>query len=381
MFPAAPVQALDVVFNVDSGAAADLQQNLKQALGPLITALQGTSLHIGVVTSDLGSSGGRSVGTVGQGGCAGFGDGGLFKGSFALLSGSFLTSDPPNYDGAMQPVLGQMLSVGATGCGYEQPFATTRIALDVNAGFLRDDASLAIVILTDEDDCSLDPGLLEPSIKLGPLASFRCTTQGVVCDQPLDVIGPKTNCRPNKASTLVEDPQITRRALASIKPRSELLTVSAIVGNPTQFAVEGRVINGMDQLRLVPSCSWQSPTGANVADPPVRIASLVHAYQSRGALESACNPDLRPAVTRIATTIKRSLGIACVEVAADRICTARDVAGTVVKDLSPCPAVGDCFEIVADPVACSETRAHHRVSVDRKTTPEPGTRTELYCEE
>lgn len=53
-----------------------------------------------------------------------------------------------------------LAQVGTSGPGYEMPLLTTRMALvdrmndGTNAGFLRDDALLAIVILTDEDDCS-----------------------------------------------------------------------------------------------------------------------------------------------------------------------------------------------------------------------------------
>ena len=49
--------------------------------------------------------------------------------------------------------------VGTSGSGKEQEFRAARLALtdrlaDTNQGFLRDGARLAIIILTDEDDCS-----------------------------------------------------------------------------------------------------------------------------------------------------------------------------------------------------------------------------------
>jgi hypothetical protein len=48
--------------------------------------------------------------------------------------------------------------VGINGCGYERGLAPMRVALDnlagsYNQGFLRKDATLAVVIITDEDDC------------------------------------------------------------------------------------------------------------------------------------------------------------------------------------------------------------------------------------
>lgn len=53
-----------------------------------------------------------------------------------------------------------LAKVGTSGPGIEMPLETTKLALNdrmadgTNAGFLRDDALLAVVILTDEDDCS-----------------------------------------------------------------------------------------------------------------------------------------------------------------------------------------------------------------------------------
>lgn len=53
------------------------------------------------------------------------------------------------------------INAGISGPPYEMPLEVTKLALDdrtkdgQNAGFFRDDAVLAVVVLTDEDDCSL----------------------------------------------------------------------------------------------------------------------------------------------------------------------------------------------------------------------------------
>jgi hypothetical protein len=46
--------------------------------------------------------------------------------------------------------------LGPDGCGYEQSLEAMYRALDpaVNPGFIRDDAALAVLFITDEDDCS-----------------------------------------------------------------------------------------------------------------------------------------------------------------------------------------------------------------------------------
>jgi hypothetical protein len=52
----------------------------------------------------------------------------------------------------------QLASVGTNGCGIEQHLEATKRALDgnpLNAGFVRDSAFLAVIVIADEDDCSL----------------------------------------------------------------------------------------------------------------------------------------------------------------------------------------------------------------------------------
>src|SRR5439155_3388342 len=56
--------------------------------------------------------------------------------------------------------MGCMMAVGQSGCGFEHQLESVYAALhnDVeNAGFLRDDAALALFFLTNEDDASAPP--------------------------------------------------------------------------------------------------------------------------------------------------------------------------------------------------------------------------------
>jgi hypothetical protein len=64
-------------------------------------------------------------------------------------------------DANMQQTLACRADVGIDGSGMEMPLLMTKWALekrvaDTNAGFLRDDALLAVVMLTDEDDSSTE---------------------------------------------------------------------------------------------------------------------------------------------------------------------------------------------------------------------------------
>jgi len=74
----------------------------------------------------------------------------------------------PNYKGKIEDVFTCIATLGESGCGFEQPFAAITRALGVDgrgaapyesASFLRVDAALAIILLTNEDDCSASEGV------------------------------------------------------------------------------------------------------------------------------------------------------------------------------------------------------------------------------
>jgi hypothetical protein len=77
-----------------------------------------------------------------------------------------------------------MARVGTSGCGFEHQLAATSKALTApeNAGFLRDDAFLQIVLITDEDDCSAptDSDLFTRQFP-DEEPSFRCARAGHAC--------------------------------------------------------------------------------------------------------------------------------------------------------------------------------------------------------
>ena len=87
------------------------------------------------------------------------------------------------------------------GCGFENQLASISRALGAdgtpapssNAGFLRPDAQLAIVVLSNEDDCSapanttlysLNGGQQNIANPLGPIANYRCNQFGHLCVDP-----------------------------------------------------------------------------------------------------------------------------------------------------------------------------------------------------
>ena len=203
MLPLVPARDLDLLVVMDDTIGLlEVQQNLRTHLPALFARLavvdgELPGLHVGVTTSDLGTTGssdparpGPTIGQPGNGGCDGLGDDGALQTFGAPITGAFLTDVPAvggrarNYEGELAAVVGQQLSAGGGGCAFEQHLRAMQRALTrpEHAGFLRPEAALAILVVADEDDCSLrDAGLLTADTsQLGPLTSFRCTREGVV---------------------------------------------------------------------------------------------------------------------------------------------------------------------------------------------------------
>ena len=138
------------------------------------------SIHVGVITSDLGA-GGHPVP-----GCVGGGDGGALRTEGDPGVPGCASSYPPFQvvERGGRPaadVAADLACVVPPGdrCTIDQPLEsvlrTLSPASSAHAGFLRDGSTLAIVIVSDRDDCSVaDPRLLDPdATELGELA-LRC---------------------------------------------------------------------------------------------------------------------------------------------------------------------------------------------------------------
>jgi hypothetical protein len=414
---AIPNRKLDLLFVIDdSNGMQGLQLSLGQSLPRMLDVLSRLDgglpdLHVGVVTSDMGTLASGSptpapaIGMLGQGGCAGAGQDGALQARSPALAERFLSdvaapdgSRVRNYTGALPDVLADLVIMGAGGCGFEQPLAATRRALanPLNAGFLRADGNLAVVLVSDEDDCSaLDPALFGPeSPELGPLQSFRCTRFGVVCEPDDLAPGPKTGCAPRASSTLVEDVQPFVDALLAAKPDPRTVTAAAIVGDLAPFALELRAPpgGGPPQLALAHSCQFQGTGSPPVADPAVRIAAFLDALPG-SQLTSICSTDLGPAVTAASGAVKKLLGDPCLDAPladaspepglqpACEVVDVRDAVPDQARALPGCAAgAADCFEIVSDEAACPDTPDHLRVRFQRTTEVTDDTWSHVRCQ-
>ncbi|MEJ7600028.1 MAG: hypothetical protein WKG01_19125 [Kofleriaceae bacterium] len=329
---------VDIMFVIDdSGSMKDKQDNLTANFPNFINVLntiQGglPDVHIGVVSSDMGTKTTTGGAASNASGCsvAGGKNGVLQLGMAGgmIIDGSNFISDikladnsrQTNYTGSLSTVFGSMAQLGIKGCGFEQHLHAMRRALEnnpMNAGFIRPDAFLAVIFIADEDDCSIKaPALLEnDGGPLGPLQSFRCTRYGVTCDvggadpDAMNNLGLKDECHPNDGSEHLEKVQTFVDFLKAQKPDPNQIIVAGIIGTTAPFAVETR-----DNLRaLAHSCTYTGGGTTQVADPPTRIQFFLDQFPNRSTSTSICQQDLSGGLQLIAQLLKTVIGDPCIE--------------------------------------------------------------------
>jgi hypothetical protein len=239
-----------------------------------------------------------------------------------------------NYTGDLATAFGCVAQVGANGCGFEHQMAGVRAALGDpmmnlpapagNANFLRDDAYLAIIWITNEDDCSAPPDsqLFDPNQNavtdpLGPLASFRCTEFGILCNgqkPPRQAAGPLMGCTSNDGAA-ASDPmhslvpaQFYIDYFKRVKPVPNHIIAAAIVANTDPFSVV------IDQQTGFPSLAHScSSSNGTFGDPPIRIKQIVDSFGALGTITSICQNSYADAFGVIANLIGRQLGRQCVD--------------------------------------------------------------------
>jgi hypothetical protein len=401
---------LDLLFLIDdSPSMADKQANLADNFPKFIQVLQSIpgglpNVHIGVATSDMGTQGladmnpsfGPAIGLGGAGACSEKGKDGIMQKS-AAVNDAFIvdTADPVtgvrtrNYTGDLATVFGSIATgAGAKGCGFEQHLAAAQRALvnPANGGFLRDNAYLGVIIIADEDDCSLAHYSLlgtdnTSNAKLGELQSFRCTRFGVVCDQAgestdqMNQIGTKSRCHPTSDGTYLAKIDDFAANLKNIK-KGDLnkVIVAGILGTVDRFATELRTPLGEKIAipALAHSCSYiDRKGGTEVADPPIRTKAFLDQFPNHSTFVPICQNDLSGGLQQIGDLLRTVIGDPCIEGVLQNFgttgapkydCSVSSVAnpGTAnaVETIMPeCPASGPlpatpCWHIIVDTANC-----------------------------
>jgi hypothetical protein len=337
---------LDLIFVIDDSAAmAGWQTQLGAQLATLAMVASSPNdphgLHLGVVSSDLG------IGAVNAAlpSCTARGDAGAFR-SQPEATCTDTTLDPGatfiseigaarNFsapDDAAGPGVAKVFQciaqLGAGGCEFGQPLAALERALGAdgqpppaaNAGFLRPDATLGIVIISSEDDCSAAIGiegatLFSSDVSVdGPFTHYRCNHAGHLCQDPQDPSGrwmeppldppadatvtgggsalSLVNCESHEGGELISVSKFVAD-IRSLKadPDNQIL-VSVVVGPPAPYTVEWPP--GAAGPQIAPSCGTRNPDGSGAyGEPGVRITQFANAFPN-SIMASICDQSYAP---------------------------------------------------------------------------------------
>lgn len=225
-----------------------------------------------------------------------------------------------------------LATLGKNGCGFEQQLDAMLKALTPstsavtfaggskghgdleNRGFLRPDAVLAIVHLTDEEDCSI-PDTPASKELFNPLSAAITDDINVRCGLSkyaslLHSVESRyiTGVKALKNSALVDNIIFMGIVGASMKPGDKVYSgaqqLSALLGNP-DMQLTARPIQGSPRQELTPACV--SFTGAGLAVPGRRFIELAKAFGDNGAISSICEDEFGSALNVLTKKIANRL--------------------------------------------------------------------------
>ena len=373
----------------DSSSMTEMQQKLYLQLPLFMQVLQSLptppSLHVAVVSSDMGAPGDATSSIM----CTRAGDQGQFQSmprgtctATTLTAGDTFISDAdnmPNYTDTIANVFRCIAPLGDKGCGFENQLASIDRALggdgqqpSTNAGFLRPEAYLGIVILTNEDDCSapantqlysLNGGQQNIANPLGPIANYRCNQFGHLCTDPVTGVVEMpplqppsdtmmtgttrtldmTNCMSNDTASGLLTP--VSQFVSDIKalktdPDNQIL-VAAIAAPATPYTVAWFPQSGGQNTQpgelwpeIEHSCgaaggddvnprATMNTTDGSFGDPGVRIAQFANAFPN-SVLASICDASYASSMQAIATKLGQLIVPPC-------------IAGTIQRDSAALP--------------------------------------------
>jgi hypothetical protein len=340
--PCIEATGADILFVIDDSAsmaeeqtslAAVLPQLVRELIAPPDANADGqpdwlptVDLHLAIVTTDMGTGGYvlpscekpnlgddgllRTIGRVDITGCSD-----TYPRFFVFDPSSGASPDTFSFD------VGCVAQAGIGGCAWEQQLEAMLKALSPsrptaytgpdyvppiffantaghgdreNAGFVRDDTLLAVVIVSDEEDCSVrDPDMFN-------------ITSTIYGDTDLNL----------RCFTYPEALHPIERYVAglnALRPgRPDLIALAMLIGVPADLTVDAPVWADYDRMladprmlpqpdpimpyELVPSCT--SSTRGN-AVPPRRMVETARALSGRSTVQSICAEDYSAAIASI----------------------------------------------------------------------------------
>ena len=382
-----PVREDDLVFVINnSPSMAPKRERLLQQLPRLLNDLKDPvdgslpNLRVAILDGDLGSGGAITTGACGPKNGSLLGDAGQLQAIGGLDCGmtdpsarwlKTVTLTPANYSGDIAQVFACLASgLGQAGCGYQQPLQALALAAADRgpaglSAFLRPEAYLDIVIISDEDDCSAgsSPGMFAPAIP-GEADGLRCATRGHACggaslayptvdsyahlsndcSARTDLCPVSTDTSQATACSPLADVHALAEQIKALKQNpDETIMVAGIFGWPRRNVDAATVeykIAPMPNPGYVPGSTtpatiydvWpvcydadhppQNPDPATGFDPAaalygakpgLRLSAFVDEFGWNGSKLSMCEPDWTPAMAVFESTLGHKIAFPCVD--------------------------------------------------------------------
>ena len=465
---------VDVLFMIDNSTSmAPMQLELRARFGDFFQVFQelaqkGTyaDMHIGVTTSDYGAGPTANVDSMGNG-CAASpgGQRGVLQVrpskyatnppagcqpptgapfiSYQFTAGGAMTNLPNGSDArALVDEFTCMASVGAAGCGFEHQLESVYAALHNttdNAAFLRDDALLTVVFVTNEDDGSAPPTAkfyevgADPAT-YGQYTTYRQTRFAVECGgMPIPYgmpLGPLQGCaaapNPSTGADLAYDVQryidffTLPKAKGGVKDDPRDVILVGIDGFP-EVPFQTVLIASNQPAGVQRPCATPALSGSCIealahscqnmldpdffADPGVRLNTVLRAAGNH-QISSICGddvsktPNFSSALEQLANLIKGHIGEGCIDSPFahpdDPDCVVEDISDlnrSAIDEIPRCDRVNSgtypCWRLEAkDPAKCIPVCAangdpgqHFGVTIDRGPggTPPPHASARVAC--
>jgi hypothetical protein len=317
----------DILFVVDnSGSMAGEQRQLAESFREFTSKLEekfGEEYHIAIVTTGMESDGCPQCSDVYKSSCINpTGENGRFQDRVCTNVG---TDTDPDYecrtDSACRVVSSESKScfydplnqegtvfVGVDGCGFERGLAPMRVALrdlagGCNAGFLRKDAMLVVVVISDEEDCG----------EVGDV--YELTSDGGnVCNFAAKGVGPEGE------TSHIQDPQQRSYTLTPVEEYYDFLVdevkdgeagmvkFAAIVGVKDVHDLSTTTIeyqlNEKGRWDVVPACRTPGCEGIYCeADPGTRYIKLAQLFGENGRVDTICQNDFSMTMQELGTWV------------------------------------------------------------------------------
>jgi hypothetical protein len=347
----------------EPGPAIDEQNTPKGDDGEFRTYSPGTTVRVtsGVIPCDEDGSQCPTAEWTCQGGVCQAPSGTMGDVSCPGIGSSYAEVLPGQTNAQLALQTACLGQVGQDGCGYEQQLEASVLGLEKHPDFMRADYLLAVLVVSDEEDCSVkNAGLW---------------TSDSFLDQDLNNVS--CNYPPSNEQNFLFPTNEYAQRLRALKKDENAVVFAAIVGVPKddESGCQGKgseiddcldspamqldvKIDGFTDERgkkythFATACirddDQNVPGMETEARPGRRYVQVAQDFGDNGYIYSICNPDWSPAMKDFADSIRQKLEPSCYASALDWDPASRVARCDVVMQLEDGKTVDDCPPALAD---------------------------------